>query len=100
MRGTPVSMRRPAVLMFVYFAVIAGAATLAMLLPTWLPERVTVEGDRIDELFIFLTIMCIVILALVMAVVLYAAVHFRVRSEDDLSDGPPIHGHVKLEVAW
>jgi cytochrome c oxidase subunit 2 len=33
------------------------------------------------------------------AVILYSVVKFRARADDD-TDGPPIHGHTGLEIAW
>ncbi len=31
--------------------------------------------------------------------ILFSVVRFRVRPDDD-TDGPPIHGHTGLEIAW
>jgi cytochrome c oxidase subunit II len=42
---------------------------------------------------------CIVIFAVVAAVMVYAVMHFRVP-DDDLEDGPPVHGHTGLEITW
>ena len=42
---------------------------------------------------------CIVIFAIVAAVMVYAVLRFRVR-EDDFEDGPPVHGHTGLEITW
>src|SRR5205814_7649030 len=39
------------------------------------------------------------IFAIVAAVSTYAVLNFR-RKPDDDSDGPPIHGHTGLEIAW
>ena len=33
------------------------------------------------------------------AITVYSVVKFRVRPDDD-SDGPPIHGHTGIEIAW
>jgi cytochrome c oxidase subunit 2 len=44
-------------------------------------------------------IICIVIFAIVAAVLLYSVVAFR-AAPDDLSDGPPTHGHTTLEIVW
>jgi cytochrome c oxidase subunit 2 len=45
------------------------------------------------------TAICIAIFAVVAAVTIYAVLKFR-ASDDDDSDGPPIHGHTGLEIAW
>ena len=42
---------------------------------------------------------CIFVFAIVAAVSIYAGVKFRVRPDDE-SDGPPIHGHTGIEIAW
>ena len=55
--------------------------------------------DRIVFTYWFATIICIGIFALVAAVIVYAVWTFRVQPDDD-TDGPPIHGHTGLEIAW
>jgi cytochrome c oxidase subunit 2 len=83
--------------------VIAALAALvgglvAVLIP-WLPESASEEMDRIVFTYWFATIICIGIFALVAAVIVYAVWTFRVQPDDD-TDGPPIHGHTGLEIAW
>jgi cytochrome c oxidase subunit 2 len=93
-------VRRGQVLALVGIGVLAGGITaaVAVLLP-WLPTPASTEAKRIDDVFWFVTIICIVIFALVAAALLYAVVRFRARPDDD-SDGPPTHGHTGLEIAW
>jgi cytochrome c oxidase subunit 2 len=55
--------------------------------------------DRITFVYWFATIICIGIFALVAAVIIEAVWAFRVQPDDD-TDGPPIHGNTKLEIAW
>jgi cytochrome c oxidase subunit 2 len=55
--------------------------------------------DRITFTYWFATIICIGIFSLVAAVIVEAVWAFRVKPEDD-TDGPPIHGHTGLEIAW
>ena len=71
---------------------------VAVLIP-WLPEPASEEMDRIVFTYWFATIICIGIFALVAAVIVYAVWTFRVQPDDD-TDGPPIHGHTGLEIAW
>ncbi|TML67609.1 MAG: hypothetical protein E6G13_11575 [Actinobacteria bacterium] len=94
------SVRRGSLVQLALFGVIAAAAgaTLA-LVPAWLPEPATREAGRIHFVFWFVTGICIFIFAIVAAVLVYAFVHFRVK-EGDLDDGPPVHGHTGLEIAW
>ena len=93
-------MRRGSIAQLVGIGLVAGgiAAAVAVLLP-WLPTPASREAGRIDFVFWFVVIICIVIFAIVAAAILYSVVHFR-AAPDDLSDGPPIHGHTGLEIAW
>jgi cytochrome c oxidase subunit 2 len=80
--------------------IVAGgiAAAVALALP-WLPKPASEEADRIDPLFWFVIAICIVVFAVVTAVMLYSIIKFR-AAPDDLSDGPPVHGHTGLEIVW
>jgi cytochrome c oxidase subunit 2 len=81
-------------------AVIVGAATtaVAVLIP-WLPVNASEQRDGIDFTFWLATGICIFIFAVVCSMILYAVWKFRARADDD-TDGPPIHGHTGLEIAW
>ena len=93
-------MRRSQILTLVGLGTLAGgiAAAIAVLLP-WLPDPASREAGRIDFVFWFVTIICIVIFAIVAAALLYAVMRFRAAPDDD-SDGPPTHGHTGLEIVW
>jgi cytochrome c oxidase subunit 2 len=93
-------MRRGPILALLGIATLAGgiAAAVALFLP-WLPPVASKEGGRIDDVFWFVTVICIVIFAIVAAALLYSVSHFRAAPDDD-SDGPPRHGHTGLEIAW
>jgi cytochrome c oxidase subunit 2 len=79
--------------------VAGGVATAVALVPTWLPEDASREAGRIDFVFWFVIAICIVIFALVAAVMIYVIVRFRAQPDDE-EDGPPIHGHTGLEITW
>jgi cytochrome c oxidase subunit 2 len=93
-------VRRGSVVQLVAIGIVcgAGAALVALLIP-WLPHAASEQAGRIDFVFWFVSAICIGIFALVAAVILYSVVKFRVAPDDD-SDGPPIHGHTGLEIAW
>ena len=93
-------MRRGSIVQLVGLGVLfgAGAAAVALLIP-WLPDPASKQADRIDVLFWFVTAICIGIFAIVFAVSIFSYMRFRARPDDD-SDGPPIHGHTGLEIAW
>ena len=93
-------MRRGAALRVAGIALLVAAIVTAVaLFVPWLPSQDSVEGERIDFVFWFVTIICIAVFALVAGVSVYAGIKFRVRPDDD-TDGPPVHGHTGLEIAW
>jgi cytochrome c oxidase subunit II len=71
---------------------------VAVLIP-WLPDSASEQMDRITFTYWFATVICIGIFAVVAAVIVYSLIAFRAQPDDD-SDGPPIHGHTGLEIAW
>jgi cytochrome c oxidase subunit 2 len=93
-------VRRGAIVRVVTIGLLAAAAAtaVAILLP-WLPAQESKEGGRIDFVFWFVIAICISVFAVVAAVTVYSVVKFRARPDDD-SDGPPIHGHTGIEIAW
>src|SRR2546423_9871246 len=93
-------MRRAPILPLLGTGVLAGgiAAAVALLLP-WLPPVASTQRARMDDVFWFVVWICIVIFAIVVAALAYSILHFRAAPDDD-SDGPPIHGHTGLEIAW
>src|SRR6478672_11659151 len=93
-------MRRGSILALLGIGLVAGAiATAVAVLPTWLPPDASRERGRIDFVFWFTIVICIVIFSLVVAVLVYSVLKFRAAPDDD-SDGPPIHGHTGLEIVW
>ncbi len=93
-------MRRGSIVRIALVAALVGVlVTLVAVLIDWLPDSASEEMDRIVFTFWFATIICIAIFALVAGWMLYMIVRFRAAPDDD-SDGPPIHGHTGLEIAW
>jgi len=93
-------VRRGSIVQLVVLGTIIGAASAAVaLLIPWLPPTASVERHRIDVVFWVVTTICMAIFSLVAAVSIYSVLKFRARPDDD-SDGPPIHGHTGLEIAW
>jgi cytochrome c oxidase subunit 2 len=78
---------------------VGGALALVALLIPWLPSADAKEAGPVDEVYWFVTIICIAIFALVAGVSVYAVWKFR-AAPDDEDDGSPIHGHTGLEVVW
>jgi cytochrome c oxidase subunit 2 len=93
-------VRRGSIVQLVLISAVAAAVAAAVaLVPDWLPRQASDEAGRIDFVFWFVTAICIGIFALVAGVTIFSIWKFRVRPDDD-SDGPPIHGHTGLEIAW
>jgi cytochrome c oxidase subunit 2 len=93
-------VRRGSIVQLILFALVASAAGLTLaLVPGWLPQQASDEAGRIDFVFWFVTGICVFIFAIVAAITIYAIWKFRAKPDDD-SDGPPIHGHTGLEIAW
>jgi cytochrome c oxidase subunit 2 len=81
-------------------ALVAAVITTAVaVLIRWLPSSASEEMDRITFTYWFATIICIAIFSLVIGVIVYSVLAFRVQPDDD-TDGPPIHGNTRLEVIW
>jgi cytochrome c oxidase subunit 2 len=93
-------VRRGSIVRMVAIGVVSAiAVTLVAVLIEWLPDSASKEMDRITFTYWFATVICIGIFAVVAAVTIYCVRTFRVQPDDD-SDGPPIHGHTGIEIAW
>jgi cytochrome c oxidase subunit II len=93
-------VRRGSIVRITIYGVVAGvlASLVAVWIP-WLPTSASEEMDRIEFTFWFTTVICIGVFAIVAAVIVYCVLRFRAAPDDD-RDGPPIHGHTRLEIYW
>jgi len=93
-------VRKGAIVRLVVIALLAaaGATAVALFVP-WLPPLRSKEGERIDFVIWVVVGICIAVFAVVAAITIYSVMTFRARPDDD-SDGPPIHGHTGIEIAW
>jgi len=93
-------VRRGAVISLVAIGAVVGIAVTAIaVLIDWLPEQASEQRERIDFIFWLTTGICIAIFAIVAAAIIYMVWKFRAQPDDE-SDGPPIHGHTGIEIAW
>jgi cytochrome c oxidase subunit 2 len=91
---------RKGIVQLVAIGVVIGVAVaLVAVLFQWLPTSASEEFDRIQDIYWFATWMSVVIFAVVSAVVIFSVWKWRVPPDDD-AEGPPIHGHTGLEIAW
>jgi cytochrome c oxidase subunit 2 len=64
-----------------------------------LPVAAAQEAPLVDSLFNAMLTIGTGIFLLVTGILLYASFRFR-RQAGDLSDGPPVHGNIPLEILW
>ncbi len=96
----PTWMRRGSIVALLGIGLVAAAAATAVaVIPTWLPVDASREAGRIDFVFWFTIAICVALFAVVSAAMIYSIVRFK-AAPDDLEDGPSIHGHTGLEIAW
>jgi cytochrome c oxidase subunit II len=99
--SSPVREARAPVGQMLGIGAIASALGIALaLLINWFPVAASAEAHQIDTLWDVLLIVSVPIFVLVVTIVLYSAVRFRMRPGEELADGPPIHGNTRLEVIW
>jgi cytochrome c oxidase subunit 2 len=80
--------------------VAAALGIAAGLLIDWFPLDASKEAKPIDTLWDVLLIASIPIFVMVIVIVLFSVVKFRMRPGEEELDGPPIHGNTRLEVIW
>jgi cytochrome c oxidase subunit 2 len=91
--------KRSIIQMVLVGVAVGGALALVAVLIPWLPSADSSEAHKVDDVYWFVTIICMAIFALVAGVSVYAIWKFR-AAPDDEEDGSPIHGHTGLEVVW
>lgn len=93
-------MRSRHTLPLLLLTLLIGGGTIAVvMLIEWLPEQASRQADRVHDLLWYVIWASVVIFTIVTVVLVYCALRFRAKPGDE-SDGPPIHGHTKLEVVW
>jgi cytochrome c oxidase subunit 2 len=65
----------------------------------WFGDAASEQAGPIDTLFDVMIVLSCFVFAIVMVMFAYALWKFRAKPGDE-SDGKPIHGHTKLEIAW
>src|SRR3954464_11596348 len=80
--------------------VAAVAGTFGALQIDWFPAEGATQAHKIDTLYDWLLVASVPKFVLVMSVAIYSVVRFRVRPGQETLEGPPLHGHTRLEVVW
>jgi len=76
------------------------AAISAVMVPiNWNGQGASTAAPKIDHLLNVMIVLSAFVFALVMVMLFYALWKFKAKPGDE-SDGEPIHGNTRLEVAW
>ncbi|MEO8625300.1 MAG: cytochrome c oxidase subunit II [Candidatus Limnocylindrales bacterium] len=80
-----------AILSAIFMVLVAGVQIL--------PHIASHEAQIEDDAMVLLTVVSIPVLMFVVVGMIYSAIRFRARG-DEQQDGPPIHGHRLFEAGW
>ncbi len=82
-------------------AVVALAAVISavMLSINWDGAEDSTAAPKIDNLLNIMIVLSSIVFAIVVVALAYALIAFRAKPGDE-SDGEPIHGNTRLEIAW
>lgn len=76
------------------------AATCAVMVPiNWDGQQASTAAPKIDNLLTVMIVLSSFVFSLVVVMLFYALWKFKAKPGDE-SDGEPIHGNTRLEVAW
>jgi cytochrome c oxidase subunit 2 len=73
--------------------------SVIMLIPNWNVEQASTAADDIDRLLDVMIVLSSFVFSIVIVMLSYALFKWRAKPGDE-SDGEPIHGNTKLEIAW
>ena len=94
-------MRKNTAVQMIVFGTVLTAVTLIVVLSLpWFPALASTQAKRIHTLYDVLLIASAPIFSLVVTVVMFSVIKFRMRPGEEEKDGPPIHGNTRLEVIW
>jgi cytochrome c oxidase subunit 2 len=93
MQGVPFAKLIAAVL------VLTVITSVIMLIPDWDGEQASTAAPKIDTLLDVMIVLSSFVFSIVMVMLGYSVWRWRARPGDE-SDGAPIHGNTRLEIAW
>src|SRR4051794_35060199 len=79
--------------------VLTVVTSVIMLIPNWNGEQGSTAAGKIDTLLDVMIVLSSFVFSIVMVMLGYAVWRWRARPRGE-SDGAPIHGHTRLEIAW
>jgi cytochrome c oxidase subunit II len=79
--------------------VLTVITSVIMLIPDWNGEQASTAADDIDWLLDVSIVLSSFVFSIVMVMLGYSLIKWRAKPGDE-SDGEPIHGNTRLEIAW
>ena len=79
--------------------VLTAVISVIMLQVSWNGQQGSTAAPKIDELLDVMIVLSSFVFSLVMVMLFYALWKFKAKPGDE-SDGEPIHGNTRLEIAW
>ena len=91
--------RLPIVKMVAVMIALAAVISAVMLSINWDGQEASTAAPKIDDLLNILIVLSSIVFAIVVVALFYALWKFKAQPGDE-SDGEPIHGNTRLEIAW
>jgi len=91
--------RLPIAKMIAATVALTAAISVVMLSINWDGQEASTAAPKIDDLLNVMIVLSAFVFSLVMVMLGYALWKFKAKPGDE-SDGEPIHGNTRLEVAW
>jgi cytochrome c oxidase subunit 2 len=91
--------RLPIAKMLAATVALTAAMSAVMLSINWDGQQASTAAPKIDDLLNVMIVLSSFVFSLVMVALFYALWKFKAKPGDE-SDGEPIHGNTRLEVAW
>jgi cytochrome c oxidase subunit II len=91
--------RLPIAKMLAVTVAMTAAISAVMVSINWDGQQASTAAPKIDDLLNVMIVLSSFVFSLVMVMLFYALWKFRAKPGDE-SDGEPIHGNTKLEIAW
>ena len=91
--------RLPIAKMLAATVALTAVISAVMLQINWDGQQASTAAPKIDQLLDVMIVLSSFVFSLVMVMLFYALWKFKAKPGDE-SDGEPIHGNTRLEVAW
>jgi cytochrome c oxidase subunit II len=91
--------RLPIAKMLAATVAMTAAISAVMLSINWDGQEASTAAPKIDDLLNVMIVLSSFVFSLVLVALFYALWRFKAKPGDE-SDGEPIHGNTKLEIAW